>query len=236
MKIIGISRVSTAKQFKKGSSVEEQEKQIRTFAQKHKAELIEIIKIQASGKAMVLNHGQLASAIMAAKKTGAVLVVTKLDRLSRDQITLLQLKRASAESGVEIHVSSMDRTISQISDLEFTLLASFAEQERKQIQARIKEATKDRIGPIGLSLNAKALSAKGVAKRQALAVEWAESVGLKDQIREASQNLKRPNLKNVALWLNGKSSVTRRGKSWTFATLQQQVSRLGWNWRELVSA
>jgi len=235
MKIIGLSRVSTAKQFTKGSSVQEQTSQIRAFAQKHKASIIEIIQIQASGKRMVLNHGQLASAILAARNSGADLVVTKLDRLSRDQITLLQLKKASAESGVEIHVASMDRKISEISDLEFTLLASFAEQERKQIQERIKEATKGKVGPIGQNLDPKVLQQRSLARRQFLAQQWAKSIGLKDQIREASQNLKRPNLKNVARWLNGNGGLTRRGKPWSSSALHHQITRLGWRWRALVA-
>ncbi len=233
--IIGIARVSTSVQFKKGSSVEEQAKQIKAFAEKIGGELVEIVKVQASGKSMVLNTGQLSTTINRAKEMKAEIVVTKLDRLSRDQITLLQLKKASSESGVEIHIASMDRKISEISDLEFTLLASFAETERKQIQQRIKEATKDRIGPIGKTLNAKILQTKGLVKRQALAVEWAESVGLEKQIKDASSVLKSANLRNVAHWLNGNNSVTRRGKPWSFATLQQQVARLGWNWKELIS-
>ena len=49
-KIIGIARVSTAKQMQKGNSVEDQIRQIEAFAQDNQMKLIEIVKIQASGK------------------------------------------------------------------------------------------------------------------------------------------------------------------------------------------
>lgn len=234
--ILGIARVSTARQFNQGNSVEAQVEQIRAFSLKLGRQLLEVVKIQASGKTMVLNHGQLSRTITRAREMEADLVVTKLDRLSRDQISLLQLKKASQDSGVQIHVSSMDRTINEISSLEFTLLASFAQIEREQIQARIKEACKNRVGPIGQTLNAKELQRKSLEKRRRLAGEWAESVKLKQQIIEAGQNLVRPNLKNVARWLNGNGSLSRRGKPWALTSLQQQVARLGWSWRELVGA
>ena len=66
--VIGIARVSTSVQFKKGSSVQEQGKQIKAFAEKIGGELVEIVKIQASGKSMVLNTGQLAATINRAKE------------------------------------------------------------------------------------------------------------------------------------------------------------------------
>jgi site-specific DNA recombinase len=232
-KIIGIARVSTAKQMQTGNSVEDQIRQIETFAQDNQMKLVEIVKVQASGKKQLLNVGQLAETIKKADETRSSLVVTKIDRLSRDQITLLMLKKASEESGVEIFVASMNRKISEISELEFSMIAMLAQAERKAIADRCKQAAKNRIGPIGESLDPKELAQKSHDKRVELARAWASSVKLQNRIVEAVQSLKVPNLKNVARWLNGEGLVTRRGGRWDGSNLHKQVNRLGWSWREL---
>ena len=231
--VIGISRVSTARQMQKGNSVEEQSRQIEKFALDKRMDLLEIVKIQASGKKQLLNIGQLSETIKKAKSAGASIVVTKIDRLSRDQITLLMLKKASEESGIEIHVASMNRKISEISEMEFSMIAMLAEQERVAIAQRCKDAARGKIGPIGVSLDPKVLAQKSVDKRIELAKGWASSVHLKKQILEAVSSLKVPNLKNVARWLNGEGLVTRRGGRWDGSNLHKQVNRLGWSWKEL---
>jgi DNA invertase Pin-like site-specific DNA recombinase len=232
LSLIGISRVSTAKQMQKGNSVDEQARQIEQFALEKEMNLLEIVKVQASGKKQLLNIGQLAETIKKAKSAGASIVVTKIDRLSRDQITLLMLKKASEESGIEIHVASMNRKISEISEMEFSMIAMLAEQERVAIAQRCKEAARGRIGPIGVFLDPKELAQKSVDKRIELAKGWASSVHLKKHILEAVSSLKVPNLKNVARWLNGEGLVSRRGRRWDGSNLHKQISRLGWSWKE----
>ena len=143
------------------------------------------------------------------------------------------LKKASEESGIEIHVASMNRKISEISEMEFSMIAMLAEQERVAIAQRCKDAARGKIGPIGVSLDPKALAQKSVNKRIELAKGWASSVHLKKQILEAVSSLKVPNLKNVARWLNGEGLVTRRGGRWDGSNLHKQVTRLGWSWKEL---
>ena len=232
-KFFGVARVSTQKQMRSGNSVEDQILSIQKYAHENKGDLVNIVKVQASGKKQLLNAGQLAETIKKAKEIGAELIVTKLDRLSRDQITLLMLKKASTESGVEIHITSMNRKISEISDLEFTLLSSIAQEERKMIVSRTKEASKNRIGPIGISLNAKELAYRSIDKRRGLADSWAKSVNLRSRIIDAVNQLKNPNLNNVALWLNGQQSYSRTGVPWNQVNLRQTMKRLGWKWSEL---
>jgi len=230
---IGCARVSTIKQMRTGQSVTCQIEQIKKYAHETNGELVNIVKVQASGKKQLLNVGQLAETIKQAKEIGAEILCTKLDRLSRDQITLLMLKKASTESGVEIHITSMGRKISEISDLEFTLLSSMAQEERKMIASRTKEASKNRIGPIGISLNAKELAYQSIDKRRGLAQSWAKSVNLRSRIIDAINQLKNPNLNNVALWLNGQQSYSRTGVPWNQVNLRQTMKRLGWSWSEL---
>ena len=236
MKLIAVTRVSTSKQWSKGSSIEDQVAQIEEYARQAGHEVIEVIRIQMSGKKMTLNQGQLELALKRAEQTGAELAVSRLDRLSRSQIALLQLKEASDASGVDVHVCSLGRTIKSISSLEFSMMAMIADNERRNIQERVKRACKDRVGPIGQTLDARSLSKNSIKVRQANAIEWAKSIGLKKEIVNAGDNLKRPTLANGSSWLNGRGTLTRRGKAWSAASLQQQMVRFGWDFKGLVGA
>jgi hypothetical protein len=231
-KFVGLCRISTLKQAKEGNSIEEQSKSISRYADSQRGELVEIVKVQASGKKQLLNVGQLSETIKKAKLLGAEIICSKIDRLSRDQITLLMLRKASTESGVEIHVSSINRKISEISDLEFSLIAVIAEQERKTIAQRTKEASKNRVGPIGQTLDAVELGKKSVSVRAKLTSDWADSVNLKMHICNAFDMLRHPTQSSVAKWLNGEGVLTIRGNRWTAVNLCQQLDRLGWKWGE----
>jgi len=231
--LIILARISTAKQLQ-GTSLKDQVEQGMKFALGRQMEVAEVVKVQASGKSQLLNAGQLSETMKKAKSMGADVVVSKVDRLSRDQISLLMLKKASVESGVEIHVLSMGRKMSEISDMEWSCLAMMAEQERKLIVERVKRATRNRIGPIGIQLDPRELAQKSIDKRIELAKAWAESISLRDRILEAVASLKVPNLKNVARYLNGEGMVTRRGGRWDGSNLHKQINRLGWNWKKMV--
>lgn len=232
-KIIILTRVSTAKQMQKGNSIEDQIEQGMKFAQDKQMEVAEVVKIQASGRKQLLNIGQLAETMKRAKDLNADVVCTKVDRLSRDQVSLLMLRSASKENGVEVHVLSMGRKMSEISDIEWSCLAMLASEERKLIVERTRRAAQNRIGPIGQSLNPQELARKSIEKRVELAQNWATSVKLKDRLIEAIQALRVPNLKNVARYLNGEGMVTRRGGRWDGSNLHKQINRLGWCWKEI---
>ena len=234
-KLFLIARVSTRRQMMEGGSVRLQIEQLKKFAEDNNAEQIKIFEIQVSGAKQLINIGQLASIIKEAKEEGADLAVTKADRLSRDTISLLMLKKAGEENGVEIHITSMGRKISEISDLEWNLMSFMASEERKLIRARTKEACKDRVGTFGTTLSAKKMNQRGLEKRIELAQAWARSIKLKEHIFGAITALKKPNLSSVARWLNGEGLLTRRGSKWSPANLSQQVERLGWNWKQMTN-
>jgi hypothetical protein len=232
-KFIGISRVSTQRQMNNGNSVFLQCESIKNYALQNNGELVEIVKVQASGKKQNLNVGQLAETIKKAKKIGASLIVTKVDRLSRDQITLLMLRKASLESNVEVHVTSMNRKLSDISDLEFTLLASMAQEERKLIVSRCRESAKGRIGAIGTTLDPVEMGKRSVNVRSKISRDWAESVNLRHHIEDAINKLKQPTQDSICQMLNGQNILTIRGAKWNRVNLLQQINRLGWSWKEL---
>jgi DNA invertase Pin-like site-specific DNA recombinase len=228
---IGIARVSTRRQMQKGNSLPQQAEQITQFCIDNEMELIGIEKIQASGKKQLMNVGELAEVIKKAKSEDAEIIVTKIDRISRDQITLLMLRKASQESGVEIHVASMNRKISEISDLEFSMIAVLAESERKQIAERTKQAARNRIGSIGVSLDPSEMGHRSVESKNRVTKLWAEKIQLRNRMVHAITELRNPKLANVAKWLNAENMATISGKKWNEVNLRQQINRLGWEWK-----
>ena len=232
-KILILIRVSSRNQFNHGGSVQDQETQVRQYAKEKGLEVVEVVRVMQSGAKQLLSVGELSEAIKRAKELGCGIAVTRADRLSRDTISLLMLKKASLENGVDIHVTTLNRKITEISDLEWTLMAVIAEQERKTIIARTKRACRNNIGPIGVELPVEMMNRRSAEKRRSLAQAWARSVKLKEHIREAVKSLKDPNLKNTARWLSGSGILTRRGSKWTSSNLHSQIQRLGWDWGEL---
>ena len=130
-------------------------------------------------------------------------------------------------------MDSTDRT--DVATSRCRSAALMADSERRAIQSRVKRACRDRIGPIGLSLDAKALQQASTQSRQKSAIDWANSIGLKEEIINAGVNLKRPTLENLCYWLNGKGKLTRRGSKWTSGSLHQQLKRFGWSLKELLT-
>ena len=232
-RIVSMARVSTSRQFAKGSSVADQHKQVEEYANRINATVVERIEIQMSGRKMVLQAGQLAQALDRAKEINASICTSRLDRLSRCQISLLQLKEGSEQSKVEIHIASLGRRISEISNVEFSVMAMFADNERRQIQARVKRACRNRIGPIGKTLSLEYMQERSRTKRRKLAEDWAESINLKIEIVYAINQLRNPTIRAVASFLNGRGNLTRRGLPWSCGSLHRQISRLGWCWNEL---
>jgi DNA invertase Pin-like site-specific DNA recombinase len=83
-----------------------------------------------SGK--LADRPELAKALHLAKVTGAVLLIAKLDRLSRNAAFLLTLR----VSGVRFVAADMPEAY----DLTVGIMALVAEQEREAISRRTKEA------------------------------------------------------------------------------------------------
>ena len=83
-------------------------------------------------------------------------------------------------------------------------MAMFADNERRQIQARVKRACRNRIGPIGKTLSLEYMQERSRTKRRKLAEDWAESINLKTEIVYAINQLRNPTIRAVASFLNGR--------------------------------
>jgi DNA invertase Pin-like site-specific DNA recombinase len=125
-------RVSTAKQGRSGLGLEAQETAVAAFIAGKAADaqlLASFVEVE-SGKRD--DRPELARAMEQARLTGAVLLIAKLDRLSRDAHFLLGLQKG----GVRFVAADMP----EANELMVGIMALIAQAERKMISARTSAA------------------------------------------------------------------------------------------------
>jgi len=219
LRYVAYYRVSTAQQGRSGLGLEAQREAVRVFLAGGAGELAEEFTEIESGKNDA--RPQLARALAACKLTGGVLVIAKLDRLSRDAHFLLGLEKA----GVEFVAADMPNA----NPLTVRLMAVIAQSEREMISARTKAAlaaarargTKlggNRGGP-------KVDSAKGRAARSRSAEDYARQVGpiALDAWRQPSGST--ASYGEVAGVLTARGIRTPRGGRWTRAAVRRLLQR-----------
>lgn len=130
MKAIAYYRVSTAKQGYSGLGLEAQQASVSAFLQTNRYELIQSYTEVESGRKN--NRPQLLAAIEQCKKDKALLIIAKLDRLSRNVAFIANLM----ESKVKFKAIDMPEADSFI----LHILAAVAQREREMISQRTKEA------------------------------------------------------------------------------------------------
>ena len=128
--IVTYLRVSTARQGKSGLGLEAQQKAVADYLSTGQWNLLEEFVEVESGKNS--KRPKLLEAIELCKASGAKLLVAKLDRLARDAHFLLSLKKA----GIDFVCADMP----EANRLTIGIMAMVAEEERKAISKRTKEA------------------------------------------------------------------------------------------------
>lgn len=129
MRIVGYKRVSTQEQGQSRNGLEGQEAAIRAFAGAIEAEVVGCYVEVASGKLGLSQRPVLVSALDDARRQGAILVVSKLDRLSRSvefvsTMMNTRVRFATVEDGLDCDPMMLH------------LKATFAERERAMIRER----------------------------------------------------------------------------------------------------
>lgn len=130
-KYVGYYRVSTQQQGQSGLGLESQERDVISFT--NKGELIAFYTDIESGKRN--NRQELLNALEHCKRDNAILVVAKLDRLSRNLHFITHLM----ESKVKFVCCDMP----EANEFTVHIFAALAEQERKMISQRTKNALKE---------------------------------------------------------------------------------------------
>lgn len=126
---VSYTRVSTAKQ---GLGLEAQTATIESYAKANNGKVIASYSEKESGKETI-NRPALQEAIARAKKEGAVLLVAKLDRLSRDIIDIFTLKKDTALTFEVCDIDASDT-------MTLGIFATLAQKERELISKRTREA------------------------------------------------------------------------------------------------
>lgn len=231
MKVVSYLRVSTVKQGESGLGLEAQRDYIALAAKAKGWEIIAEFVDTASGTIAPTNRPECIKAMNAAKETGAILVVAKLDRISRDVEHIAGLmKRASFKVA----------TMPDADAFQLHIYAALAQQEREFISQR----TKDALGSLKQRAVSGDASAQAKIERRDAGRKEAHKVGpkaataakvekadvyahtIENHIKAASfDGIK--TLAGVAAYLNKQSIKTSRGSEFTPMTVSRLVQRLG---------
>ena len=222
-RLVAYERVSTARQGASGLGLEAQRKAIEDFATSRGADVLaRFTEIESGRKA---DRPELAKALHHAKVTGAVLVIAKLDRLSRNAAFLLALR----DSGVRFVAVDMP----EANDLTVGIMALVAEAEREAISRRTKEAlavAKARGVKLGNPNGAAALRRAGKGGVALRAVVAANAAAFAQDLLPIMADIilcGKMSLREIATELTDRGIRTRRGGEWQVSNVQGLIRRIG---------
>jgi len=167
---------------------------------------------------------ELTKALHRAKVTGAILVVAKLDRLSRNVAFLATLQ----DSGVKFIAADMP----EANELTVHIMAAVAQAERKAISKRTKEAlaaAKARGRKLGNPNGASALRRAGQGNSASIASITAAASSRAESLRPVIDELRSngvSSLGKLAASLNEGGFVTARGGKWHPTSVRNLLARL----------
>jgi DNA invertase Pin-like site-specific DNA recombinase len=219
-RLIAYYRVSTARQGASGLGLEGQEAAVKAHARAAGGLVLRAYTEIETGKRA--DRPELARALGDCRRSKAVLVIAKLDRLARNVHFLSGLM----EAGVEFVCCDMPSA----NRLTLHIMAAVAEDETKRISERTKAALaayKARGGLLGAARpaacrlrggpNPKAARRAGEVSREMAAEAYADLAPAIDSMRGEGLSLRQ-----IAGRLNAEGHTTRRGKTWN----QVQVRRV----------
>ena len=224
MKAIAYTRVSTSKQGRSGLGLEAQQAAIRAFADREGIEIAQWFGEVETGKGAdaLSRRPQLAAALNAGRALRAPVLVSKLDRLSRDVhfISGLMAER------VEFIVTELGR---QADPFVLHLFAALAEKERHLISERTKAglaAAKRRGVRLGNPQLRAGKPSYAARARQAQSDKADATARLVyNLIRDTAAGGKRT-LQEIADTLNAMGVPTARGGKWAAMTVLRVQRRV----------
>jgi len=211
MKTIGYARVSTDRQADRGVSLDAQAEKIRAMAVVHSSELLDII-VDGGESAKSLNRPGMAR-LLALVDAGEVqvVIIAKLDRLTRSVKDLCTLLEQFSKRGVTlISVAESLDTGSAAGRLVLNIMTAVSQWEREAIGERTRDAMShkrsqgQRVGNIAYGCQ---LAGDGVH----LEANPAEQAVLSEIRQLRSQGA---TLRGIAAALNHRAYRTRRGTQW----------------------
>lgn len=223
MKIVTYLRVSTTRQGNSGLGLDAQRNAIAAYAESRNASVVkEFVEVE-SGKSSS-NRPELLAALHLAKVTGSVLVIAKMDRLSRNAAFLLTLR----ESGVKFIAADMP----DANELTVGIMALVAQQEREAISTRTKEAlkaAKARGTKLGNPNGAAALQRAAKGNEAAVSTIKAKADAYAADLKPIIQDITSKgivSLGGIAKALNDRHISTAKGGAWHKTTVANLLARL----------
>ncbi len=204
-KMVFYLRVSTSKQGADGNGIQHQMTVVNRYAEANGGEIVgQFIEVESGGKTDS-ERPQLAAALEKCKKENAVLVCSKIDRLSRNAEFLLRLMNSRVEF-VCCDIPNCDR-------FTISLFAILAEKEKNMISERTKNALK-MVKARGIKL--------GSPNPELSVIKMNEGarkgrIDFKNKIIPIINEIKSTGietLQGVADCLNRRGISTRNGKQW----------------------
>lgn len=220
-RFVAYLRVSTDKQGARGLGIEAQRQAVQAHLHRanHGASLLaEFVEVESGRKS---DRPELFKALEACELSGAVLIIAKLDRLSRDAHFLLGLHKA----GVEFVACDLPTA----NKLTVTIMAAVAEHEREMISQRTKaalQAAKARGTKLGNPNGAKHLEGHGNGEAVAVIREKADSRALK--LRGVLGSIRADgitSLAGIAAELQRRGIKTARGGAWHPMSVKRLLER-----------
>src|SRR5581483_8594204 len=155
LRAIGYLRVSTELQADKGMGLDVQRQRVREHAVAKGWELVDVVQEAASGGVQAgelfsWEHRPVLLGLLERARAGDydVLLVARLDRLSRDYATLTVLERMLQQHGVEVVSTAEENGDGPVAEYLRGNLALIAQLERAMIRERLQagKAAKKRLG------------------------------------------------------------------------------------------
>lgn len=213
--IITYRRVSTDKQERSGAGLEAQAGTLARFCEAEGFEVAQDFCEAASGAASVEMRPGLSRALALAAKLKCPVLVSKLDRLSRDVAFISGLMAR----GVPFIVAELG---ADTDPFVLHLYAALSEKERKMISVRTRDALAVRKAEgklLGNRTNLAEAQAKGHAAVTAASVAFAQKV------MPVIAGLQRGgmSLNQIAAQLNATGTMTARGGKWTATAVTRVI-------------
>src|SRR5262245_1624333 len=212
-KAVAYVRVSTDQQADRGVSLEAQTAKVRAMATVKEAELLDVIVDAGAGAKSLARLGIARLLELVDRKAVDVVIIAKLDRLTRSVADLAELLTRFKKRGVTlVSVADSLDTKSAAGRLVLNIMVSVSEWEREAIGARTRDALRlkqskgERVGTVPYGYR---LAADGVQLEP-------EATELEILARIRCERAAGAPLRAIANDLNRDGIRTRRGRAWQF--------------------
>jgi DNA invertase Pin-like site-specific DNA recombinase len=236
-KFVSYLRVSTGRQGQSGLGIEDQRKAVATITKNCEACILSEFEEHESGGNN--NRPKLNEALKLCEKTGATLVIAKLDRLSRNAAFVLTLiEKSKGKDGKQLFkILFCDNP--NIDETMLGMLAIFAQHERKTMSDRQKAAyrsKRSRIekGEVIKIGNAESFTPSVIAKAVAAKKAYRNNnenlinakISIKKEIETAQSKNKTLTAADIAKELTRQKIQTIRGKDFELKNVRPIISEV----------